>query len=182
MEQYKKRNRDDLNISPNKKPALKEEKELVLKLQKDELFDQNIILPHAELNSTVYNSVDTFVEKYKGDELTIMIMTKPLTPVIQDLFREVYRSHYQDEYNKVKRYLKRHYNRVVILLLIAVFTFVMSTQINKIIDEETIFSYLIGNVSCFCLWEVGYSQFSTRDVIDQRDRVSRALKAKIEFD
>ena len=181
MEQYKKRNRDDLNISPNKKPALKEEKELVLKLQKDELFDQNIILPHAELNSTVYNSVDTFVEKYKGDELTIMIMTKPLTPVIQDLFREVYRSHYQDEYNKVKRYLKRHYTRVVILLLIAVFTFVMSTQINKIIDEETIFSYLIGNVSCFCLWEVGYTHFDRSAASEREKLILRARDAEITF-
>ena len=87
METYKKRNRSDSGINPKKKKSVKQETELVLKLEKSDLFDQYAILPHAELNSIVYKSVDNFVVKYLGDTLSLSICTPPLSSVIQDLFR-----------------------------------------------------------------------------------------------
>ena len=63
MQTYRKRNRSDQAVNPEKMPAAMNESELVLKLKKDELFDQYVLLPHSELNSIVFDSVDSFVEK-----------------------------------------------------------------------------------------------------------------------
>ena len=181
MEHYKKRNRSDSAVNTQKKNASMHETDLVLKLKKEELFNQHILLPHAELNSIVYNNVDTFVEKYKGDGMSLSICTDSVNPIIQNLFREVYRSHYEDELNKINRYLKRHYGRAAVLLIVSIAAFVISRQLTKIYPSETIMSYLIGNISCFCLWEVGYTQFATRDVANEKKRVTRALNAEISF-
>lgn len=176
-----KRDRTDTPADPNKQLAGTEETELVLKLKKDELFDSYVLLPHSELNSIVYNCVDSFVEKYGGSELKLSIYTDPISPMVQDVFREVYHEHYVDELRKVNRYLKRHYYRVLVLLLVSVLTFVISSQLTRFNPDETIFSYVIANVSCFCLWEVGYTQFDTLDETDEKKRITRALNAAIEF-
>ena len=181
METYKKRNRSDSEVNPQKKDGAMQETELVLKLKIDELFDQHIMLPHAELNSIVYSSVDAFVEKYQGDGMTLSICTNSLNPMIRDVFREVYRSHYEDEYRKVTRSLKRHYIRIAVLLLVSVAAFVISSKVAKLSSVETIVSYLIGNISCFCLWEVGYTQFESLDLADERKRIRRAMNATIDF-
>ena len=158
-----------------------QEEELVLKLKKDELFDQYVLLPHSELNSTVYGCVDSFVEKYKGETLKLSICTGPVSTIIQDVFRDVYRSHYEDELQKVDRYLKRHYIRVIALIFVSIVAFFISSYLTGFNPEETIVSYVIANVSCFCLWEIGYTQFATHDVIDEKKRITRALNATIEF-
>ena len=179
--EYKKRNRTDAGVEPGKMPAALNETELVLKLKKEELFDQHILLPHAELNKVVYNCVDTFVQKYKGDEMTLYICTNSVNPIIQDVFREVYRSHYEDEYKKVRRNLMRYRRRAIILVLVAVAAFIISSQVARFTSTETIFSYIIGNASCFCLWEVGYTYFTTRSLREEKKRIERALSAKIDF-
>ena len=181
MKKHRKRNRTDEAVEPSKKTGALRETELVLKLKKEEMFDRYILLPHAELNSIVYTCVDGFVEKYRGDEMSLLICTDSVNPAVQNVFREVYRSHYEDELLKVNKYLKRHFIRAVLLIVISLFAFLMSSQMSKTTPEGTVISYIIGNVSCFCLWEVGYTHFSTRDAIDERKRILRALNAKIEF-
>ena len=182
MQMYKKRNRTDSGVNTKKKGTAQQETELVLKLKKEELFDQHVLLPHAELNKVVYKSVDSFVGKYKGDRLSISICTSPLNPVIQNLFREVYRAHYQDDQQRIARYLKRHYSRAIILLILSISAFILCNYLSRINPGETILSYLIGNVSVFCLWEVGYTQFATRDVVQEKKRIDRAFNATIEFE
>ena len=113
--------------------------------------------------------------------MTLTIFTGPLSTLMQDVFRETYRSHYEDEYQKVQRYLKRHYYRVVTLLLLSIFTFFVFSQLASLKPDETLVTYIIGNISCFCLWEVGYTQFATRDVIDEKKRILRARDAVIGF-
>ena len=178
---FKKRNRTDSAVSPKQMSVSIQEKELVLKLSKNELFDQHILLPHAELNSIVYTCVDAFVKKYRGDGMTLSIFTDTVNPFIQDVFREVYCSHYEDELDKVNRHIRRRYVRIIMLLIVSVGTFVISRYLTRANPTETIVSYLIANVSCFCLWEVGYTQFATRDIVDEKKRITRALRAKIEF-
>ena len=180
MKLFKKK-RTDKAANPERQTAGQEETELVLKLKKDELFDPYVLSPHSELNSIVYNCVDVFVGKFGGSGLTLSIYTEPISPMTQDVFREVYREHYADELRKVNRFLKRHYIRVLVLLLISVLTFVLSSQLTKFNPDETIISYVISNVSCFCLWEVGYTQFDTLDEEDEKKRIIRAMNAKIEF-
>ena len=181
MPNYKPRNRSKPIVKSKGMPSGSQETELVLKLNKDELFDQHVLLPHAELNSIVYSSVDAFVEKYQGDGMTLSICTNSLNPMIRDVFREVYRSHYEDEYRKVTRSLKRHYIRIAVLLIVSVLAFVISSKVAKLSSVETIVSYLIGNISCFCLWEVGYTQFESLDLADERKRIKRAMNATIDF-
>ncbi len=178
---YRKRNRTDMTADTSGRTTELRESELVLKLKKGELFDPYVLLPHAELNSIVYHSVDLFVEKYRGTEMTLSICTDALNPQIQDVFREVYCSHYQDELQRVNRYLHRHYTRILCLIILCVLTFLGSRLLAHFNPEETLFSYVILNISAFCIWEVGYTQFAARNVLDERKRILRALHAAIEF-
>ena len=181
MPPYRKRNRTDVLDNPEAKFTAMQETELVLKLKREELFDPHILLPHAELNSAVYRSVDTFVEKYKGTDMNLAIYTDPINPQIQNVFREVYRSHYNDELSKVNRYLHRHYIRVIVLFLVSIIAFLFSRLLASYNPDETILSYIILNISAFCLWEIGYTQFSARNIVDEKSRITRALGAKIDF-
>ena len=153
----------------------------MLKLKKEELFDPHVLLPHAELNSIVYHSVDGFVEKYKGTKMTLTICTDPVNLQIQNVFREVYRSHYNDELLKINQYLKRYCIRVIVLIVVSIIAILLGRLMSTINPDETILSYIILNISGFCLWEIGYTQFSTRNVVDEKKRVFRALNADIDF-
>ena len=181
MQIYKKRNRSDSNVDSLKKDGALQETELVLKLKKEELFDQHVMLPHAELNKVVYESVNSFIGKYRGDGLSISIYTDSVSPVIQNLFREVYCAHYNDELQKITRFIRRHTTRGIILVIISILAFLISNQLAKGAPDETVLSYIIGNISVFCLWEVGYTQFATRDVVLEKRRITRALNATISF-
>ena len=178
---YRKRNRADNEVSHGKKFTPMRETELVLKLKKEELFDPYILLPHAELNSAVYQSVDAFVQKYQGAGMTVSVCTDPVSPMIQDVFREVYRAHYREELLKVERYLTRHGIRAAALVVVAVAAFFLGRMLARTNPSETIFSYIVLNISGFCLWEVGYTQFAARNVLDEKRRISRALNAVIDF-
>ena len=182
MTNYKRRNRTDEDVvNPGDEITALNESELVLKLKIEELFDPYILLPHAELNKNVYNSVDIFVEKYKCDAMTVQIFTEPLNPLIQDTFREVYASHYKEELLKTDRYLKRHHNRALTMLAVSLTALMLGTLVTHFFPAESIISYILLNISAFCLWEVGYTHFSARSVKDERKRIMRALYAKIDF-
>ena len=181
MQLYKKRNRPNDPADPGVKAPVLEETELVLKIKKTELFDPYILLPHAELNSIIYHSVDTFVDKYKGTGLTLSICTSPVIPQTQNVFREVYKSHYRDKLLKIDRHLRRYYIRMLLLILTSIIAFLASRLLAWFNPDETILSYIILNISGFCIWEVGYSQFTTRNMLDEKKRILRALNATIEF-
>ena len=181
MLNYRRRKRTDNVVNPGQHFTRLQETELVLKLKKNELFDPHVLLPHAELNSIVYQSVNTFVEKYKGHEMTLMIYSDPVNTLIQDSFREVYLSHYREELLKVNRYLMRHIIRSVALGVVGAIALVAGMTLTRRYSTETMLSYIILNISAFCLWEIGYTQFSTRNVVDEKRRIVRALNAKIEF-
>ena len=178
---YKRRNREDNTAHRESRFTAPHETELVLKLRKDELFDQHVLLPHAELNRIVYESVNNFVEKYPGADMTLLICTGAVSPVIQNLFREVYRSHYQDELYKVNGFLKRDTIRVIVLIIVSLAAFLLSGRLSQLNPHETLISYIIANVSVFCLWEVGYTHTSTHNVMGERRRLIRALNATIQF-
>ena len=170
---YRRRKRNENTVNPGQNFTRLQETELVLKLKKSELFDPHVLLPHAELNSIVYQSVNTFVEKYKGNEMTLLIYTEPINTLIQDSFREVYVSHYREELMKVNRYLMRHFIRSLALILVGTLALFLGMTLTKHFSSETMLSYVILNISAFCLWEIGYTQFSTRNVVDEKKRIIR---------
>ena len=181
MLRYKRRKRTENIVNPGKNFTSLQETELVLKLKRNELFDPHVLLPHAELNSIVYQSVNTFVEKYKGNDMTLMIYSDSVNSLIQDSFREVYLSHYREELQKVNRYLMRHMVRSVALGIVGAVTLFLGMTLTRRYSTETMLSYIILNISAFCLWEIGYTQFATRNVVDEKRRIIRAMNAKIEF-
>ena len=180
---YIKRNRTDsgVNVNAGDQSTALNETELVLKIKKEELFDPHVLLPHAELNAVVYNSVNIFVEKYKGDTMTLTIFSDPVNPLIQNTFREVYRAHYEDDKRKLERYLRRRVLRFVILFILSLSAYFLADHLGQMIPGYNVLLNVLVNAGSFCLWEVGYSQFATRDALDERRRVLRAMNAVIEF-
>ena len=181
MLSFRQKRRAEDAIHPVNGFAALKETELVLKLKKEELFDPHVLLPHSELNSIVYERVNAFVEKYKGTEMTLLIYTDPVNVMIQDSFREVYVSHYREEIVKVNRYLKHYFNRSLALIVIGIVALLVGISLSNRYSTETVLSYIILNLSAFCLWETGYTQFSARTVMREKKRILRALNARIEF-
>lgn len=158
-----------------------EEEELVLRLTKNELFNTCILLPHAEVSSAVYEAVNQFVTKYSGDKMTLTIMSGPVSEVIQDVFRESYRSHYEDEFLRIAHYLKQRYLRAAVLLLISVAAFWISSRWLSNMGNSSFLASIIGQISIFCLWEVGYTHFDRANAAKERNRILRAMDAEITF-
>ena len=157
------------------------EEELVLKLEKSEILDSHTILPHAELNGLVYESVNRFIEQYKGDSLNISIVSSSISKDVQDVIRESYRAHYQDEFEKITRYLNRRYIRVVSLIIISLIAFSCGSYLS---DHFSNIQFLAGaatQLSIFCLWEIGYTHFDRSDASVQKKHILRALNANIQF-
>ncbi len=176
---YRRRNRPNENEEV-KTGGLKEE-ELVLRLKKDELFNTHILLPHAEVNSLIYDAVNQFVEKYSGDCLTLTIMSDEVAEPVQRIFTEAYRMHYEDEFEKIVRYLKRRYIRAGCLLLVSVAAFWCNGVFAGYPQMPAYLVNILGQISVFCLWEIGYTHFTRSDATTERDRIVRARDAAIEF-
>jgi len=177
--EYKKRNRK------NEKDEIKstgiDESELVLKLKKDELLDKHVLLPHAEVNSIVYEAVDRFVEKYNGNRMTLTIMSDNVSPLIQNIFDESYRSHYEDEYLKITRYLKRRYLRVVGLIFAIAISFWIAYFLTAHTQCPEVILTIISQIGVFCLWEIGYTHYDRVEASAAKSRIVRAKDAAIQF-
>jgi len=163
-----------------KRPARTEE-ELVLKLDKTEVLDSHIILPHAELNQVVYDAVNRFIERYKGNTLKITIISGPLSHDVQDVIRESYHAHYLDEYEKICRYLIRRYIRVVSLIIISLIAFSCGSYISNHFQNIQFIAGAATQLSIFCLWEIGYTHFDRSNASVQKKHILRALNADIQF-
>ena len=179
MQAYRKRNRTDERAPV--KTANINERELVLRLKKDELLDKHILLPHAEVNPIVYDAVNRFVEKSDSPTIQLTIMTDDVSKPIQDIFAESYRSHYEDEYQKTVRFLKRRYVRAAFLLAASILAFWLSGLLTNISLAPMYIVTILGQISVFCLWEIGYTHFARTDAAAERDRIVRARDAEIQF-
>ena len=171
----------DLLENAEKRFPARTEEELVLKLEKSELLDRHIILPHAELNSIVYDSVDRFIERYGGSSLKITIVSGPVSPDVQDVIRESYRAHYEDEYVKINRYLTRRYIRVISLIVISLVAFSLGTYLSTHFRNIEFLAGAATQLSIFCLWEIGYTHFDRSNASVQKKHIRRALNADIRF-
>ena len=183
MHEYNPRNRASLNPFHRQKQNMPCEagEELVLKLDKRELFDTHVLLPHAELNEIVFNAVNQFVAKYRGERLKIVVYCGVVNQATQDTFREVYRVHYEDEYQKISRFLARRYIRVAMLLVISALAYYGSRLLNAHMTNNSFLLDVVANIGVFCLWEIGYTHFARADASEERRRILRARDAEIEF-
>ena len=179
MDPYRRRNRADERKQV--KTTRMYEQELVLHLKKGELLDSHVVLPHAEVNEIIYQAVNQFVEKYSGDTMQLTIMTDCVSDAVQSIFEEAYRSHYEDAYQKVSRFLKRRILRVAILLLISALTFWCSGFLSDIAKVPAYLTVFFGQISVFCLWEIGHTHFTRSDAKEERSRIARARDAEIRF-
>ena len=102
-------------MNPRQSRPRQIEEELTLQLTPEDLFDQYVLLPHAELNDAVYTAINQFVTRYDGSELKVSILGCSVIESTQEFFREVYRAHYDDEWKTFFKYVPS----VVLCYLIA---------------------------------------------------------------
>ena len=178
-----KRNRPVLSFlfGKNRTSPIRYENELTLYVGKHELFDRHVLLPHAELNATVYEAVNQFTERYRGEGMTLNIICDSVSESLQETFREVYLSHYEDEYRNVTMYLYRRYRRVVLLIIISVIAYYVGSFWTSQLEQSNFLLDVITNIGVFCIWEIGYTHFDRVDAAGERKRIIRARDAEIIF-
>ncbi len=179
MFEYKKRNW--IKMSDIRLPGPREELELVLRLDKSELFDSHVLLPHSRVSKTVYETVNQFVERYKGSVMSLVIFSEEIIPEVQNVFCEAYRSHYEAELRKVNRFLHRRYLRVILLLVASAAAYWCSGFLRGRLGSGNFFLDFITNLSVFCMWEIGYTHFARIDAVSEKHRIQRAMNAEISF-
>ncbi len=160
---------------------IRKEDELTLHLTKDELFDRHVLLPHAELSAIVYEAVDQFTERYRGERMTLTVFCDSISESLQHTFREVFASHYEDEYRKVTLFLHRRYSRVIFLILISVIAYHVGSFWAAQTEKGNFLLDVISNIGVFCIWEIGYTHFERREAAEKRKRIIRARNAEIDF-
>lgn len=127
--------------------------ELMLKLDKGEIFDPMVLLPHFEVNADVYEAVDRFVEGRDGmREMKLTILSNGVEPVMQHSFRETFAEHYQDEYRKLSKHIRSFFIKILILVLISVPAILIWEHI-----QDGVVGVLVETLWGFSLWEVGYT-------------------------
>ena len=150
-------------------------------MTKEEVFDRHVLLPHAELNPTVYNAVNQFTERYRGERMTLTVFCDIVSESLQHTFREVYAAHYEDEYRKVTMYLYRRYSRVILLVIISVIAYHVGSYWTSQLEKGNFLLDVISNIGIFCIWEIGYTHFERKDAVEERKRIIRARDAEIVF-
>ena len=160
---------------------IQNEEELTLHFAKDELFDRHVILPHVEVNPLVYDTVNRFIERYGGKNLTLTIYSEAISDISQRFFREAFVSHYEDEFRQETVYLYRWYARVFLLALISVGAYYTAGFLSSTLNGMDFVPIAITNIGIYCLWEVFSTDMKRRDTSKQRKRIMRARDAEIRF-
>ena len=167
----------------NRRTTPKEiQEELTLRLSREDLFDRCVLLPHAEINVSIYNAVNQFVSRYNGSSLKICILGCSINESTQDTFREVYRAHYDDEYEKVAHYLHQRYRRIIALLIVSAVSFYTSLFVFNNIESMEFIKEIVSEIEIFCLWEIGYTHFDRAEAIKEMKKTIRARDAEILFE
>ncbi len=109
------------------------------------------------------------------------IFCDPVSESLQNTFREVYAAHYRDEYRRVILSLRRCFMRVVMLIIAGLIAYFAVKYLSANAGERNFLIAAIAIIGAFCLWEIGYTQFSWKDAEVERKRIVRAMEAEIEF-
>ena len=181
MNDKKKRSLLDAFLKMKNIVPVKYEEELTLHFSRTELFDRHVILPHAEVNPLVYETVDRFTERYGGDRLTLVIYCNSISESSQQFFREAFVSHYEDEYRRVTLYLYRWYIRVIALTAISILAYYVGSYLSSGSENMNFLLYAISNIGIYCLWEICNTDFKRKDTVAERKKIIRARDAEIRF-
>lgn len=153
---------------------------LSLRIDKTELFEPHVLVPHNELNEVVYHQVDRFLRKSVPKDLKLNIYSQPMHEALQERVREVYREHYTDEKEAMKRKLRYVYIRLGILLVVSLtllsYQFVMSREYGN-----NIILIVMGNFGAYFLWQIGDTWFDWLEKSRTMKQIETALKAEIVF-
>lgn len=172
---------ESLLLKLNKiKPETVEE-ELTLHFEKDDLFDQHVVLPHMEVNPLVYQTVDRFVDRYGGESLTLNIYSGAISESAKQFFKESFVSHYEDEFRRHTTSLQRSYLRAFVLIFVSVVSYYLGVQFDAIMEGLPFLTTAIANISLFCIWEIYNTYFRRKDILVERKKTQRARDAEIRF-
>ena len=154
--------------------------ELNIKIDRDELMDPYILTPHNELNSAIYTSVKTFLEKQKPQSMTLCIHTQKFGEIMQEKVREIYREHYQDVLKDEQRKMNRVYFSAVILTALALF--LLSLQLRLLnTGSDNLTSVVTGSLGAYFLWKMGDIVFRWIEIRRTQRLINTALNAEITF-
>ena len=157
------------------------ERELVMRIPKSDLFDQHVLMPHAEVSDFVYAAVDRFLEKYPCSSMKLTIHTDSNVESVQAIFREAFIAHYEDESRRLSRYLRLRFFRMILLILVSLGAYTFYVAVRRGLREHPFVLVAISNLSAFCLWQIGNTHFEGSDIQQQRRRARCARDAKITF-
>jgi hypothetical protein len=160
---------------------VRDEEELTLRFSKDELFDRHVMLPHVEVNSIVYETVDRFTSRYGGEHLNLTIYSDSISDISQQFFREAFVSHYEDEFRQVTKSLFQLNARVILLALISIIAYYAGIFLSVKIAQENFVIIAVTNIGIYCLWEIFSTEFKRKDIREERKRIIRAQDANIIF-
>ena len=153
---------------------------LSLRIDKTELFEPHVLVPHNELNEVVYTQVDRFLRKSVPKQLKLNIYSQPMHEALQERVREVYKEHYIDEKLAMKRKLRYVYIRLGILLIVSLtllyYQFALSREYGN-----NIVLIVMGNFGAYFLWQIGDTVFDWLEKSRTMKQIDTALKAEIVF-
>lgn len=161
-----------------------EENELTLKYRREDLFDPHTVLPHPEVNQSIYEAVDRFVQRYRGNSLKVTFMLtagSSLNPSLEKVFREAYYSHYDDEYQKIQLHMRSLYLRAAVMLLISAALFFSGNVLSGRWTDLQLIGVLLSQLSVFCFWAAGDLLLENNTAVSRRKMILRARGAEIEF-
>lgn len=165
-----------VNTATNKKT----EKELNLKIDRQELMNPYVLTPHNELNDAIYTCVSGFLERSRPRRMILNIHTQKFSAILQEKVKEIYREHYSDELKKANRQMNYVYFRGAVLLCLALFLLSFQLQFLKS-NDNNIVVVVMGNFGAYFLWKIGDIVFQWIEITRKIDMLQTALNAEITF-
>lgn len=122
--------------------------------------------PQMVINEEYASAVNRFLASTGPVPLHInLLCPKHISETMQDMMREVFVMNYEMEEKRIGKLLERNYNRIILLLVISLFSFGVLRQFT-LLDDETIVWQVIGNFAAFGLWQIGTIHFERNEEFD----------------
>lgn len=156
---------------------------IYMKLQnKEELFDERTIGNQKDLNSEVYEFLDSKSAMLPSDiQVNFYILGLNLTRDEKELVRHLIKEHYAIELFKTQKEHKRFENKIYKLLFLGM-VFAIFYAIIELNFNSVIFSEILIFLASFTIWEaLDFIIYDLNDIKLERKVITQKLLADIYF-
>lgn len=152
-------------------------KELVLKLKKDEFFNPFILAPHNEVDSKVYEAVNDYSRHLRRHEtFKITIFTNTAEMTLHEKFKELFFEHYDDECHRTRLLFRSRVIKTTVLIIVSLFILFLWYNLSS-----TVFRELCGTLWAFNLWEAAHTFIEAIEHLHAYQRIRNIKNAPIDF-